>query len=205
MQDHCTQCGSRFGDGDRFCARCGAARGQAARPRALAEAAPSEEPHRRPRKLGAVITLAVVMAVVPFVIFMCMSFGSGSAKGKLTARGPSGTFEFVPDGCQSMQPFGRAGANVHGKGPNDGGVYISVDPIDGTRVDVEVPGSCKTADGRDCTVFRVPRAACKVFEVEVEFSGVVVNDVRQYEGRTRLECDLPDGTHIEADLTYDGC
>ena len=206
--EFCGQCGNRFAATDRFCPRCGAKResgGEAPSPLASAELRPEAPPSPVRNTAGKAALFVGIMSIVPVVLFMCSGFGSGSAKGRLGSRGPSGTFEFRPDGCESMQPFGRAGANVHGKTPNDGGVYITVDPVDGTRVDVEIPGSCKGSDGTDCTVFRIPRSACRTYDVKVEFSGTVINDVRQYEGQTTLECDLPDGTHIEATLEYEGC
>lgn len=193
----CSKCGEAFEEGDRFCPKCGAARSQPA----VAQA---------PSKGGAGITLSIILAVgflaVPLFLVFSGVFGGGSVEGSLTATGgPHGAFRFVGDGCQSMQPYGRAGANVHGEGPNDGGVYVTVDPIMGYRVDVEVPGSCKNSDGTDCTVFQVPRDKCSRWDVVAEFNGTVVNDVRQYRGFAHLTCVLDDGTNIVADLTYGGC
>ncbi len=41
--------------------------------------------------------------------------------------------------------------------------------------------------------------------MNVEFNGVVVNDVRQVRGHARLRCALEDGTRVEGALTYGGC
>ena len=119
--------------------------------------------------------------------------------------GPHGDFTFVGTDCHSMQPYGRMGANVHGSGHNDGAVYPTMDPIEGPRVDIEVPGSCRNADGTDCTVFRVPRESCGTFEVQVRYTNVMVNDVRLVRGRVKLACDMEDGTHVEGELKFDGC
>ena len=52
----------------------------------------------------------------------------------------------------------------------------------GKKVEIEIPGSCRDADGTDCTVFPVPRDRCTVFEAAVHNTGTVVNDVRLVEG-----------------------
>jgi hypothetical protein len=104
-----------------------------------------------------------------------------------------------------MQPFGRMGANVHGDGHNDGAVYVSGDPVAGAAVDIEVPGSCRNADGTDCTVFPVPRESCEIWEARVVPTGVLVNEVRLVEGHVRLQCTLEDGTSISGAITFDGC
>jgi len=203
----CTKCGEAFEEADKFCPKCGTARGQAAAAGGAAGGGGAVTVSGG-NKTGAIVWIAmsIGLGIIPLFFVFSGVFGGGSVEGTLTATGgPHGAFRFVGTGCQSMQPFGRAGANVHGDGPNDGGVYVTADPIMGYRVDVEVPGSCKNSDGTDCVVFQVPRDKCSRWDVLAEFNGTVVNDVRQYRGFTHLTCALDDGTQITADLTYGGC
>jgi hypothetical protein len=130
----------------------------------------------------------------------------GSTEGSIAvAGGPRGTFTFTPTGCASMQPYGQFGANIHGDDPNDGAVYVTVDHRRGKLVEVEVPGSCRNADGTECTVFELPRDRCSVHDAAVEFNGVVVNDVRLVEGHVHVDCALEDGTTVRGQITFDGC
>lgn len=68
-----------------------------------------------------------------------------------------------------------------------------------------MPGSCKSKDGTDCTVFTVPRAACTTYEVHVERNGVIYNEVPLVNGHAKLGCTLEDGTMVTAVLAFTGC
>ncbi len=118
---------------------------------------------------------------------------------------PHGQWTFIPTGCASMQPYGPMGANLHGDGPNDGAVYVTLDHASGHKVELEVPGSCQNADGTDCTVFQVPRDQCQTFEVTVDYTNTTVNDVRLVQGHVRLDCTLEDGTRVQGGIEFDGC
>ena len=201
MDDFCSGCGTAFEEEDRFCSKCGNARGGTPGP---PEPKPTHKPTTgdRVRGTATIVILVGIFGLVP----LCMMFGGGSVEGELTVQAsPYGDFTFTPTGCVSMQPFGRMGANIHGEGPNDGALYVTLDPSKGTKAEVEVPGSCKQANGTDCTVFELPREACTRFELEVDFNGVTVNDVRQVEGHASLDCKLPDGTRVHGEITFDGC
>ena len=87
-----------------------------------------------------------------------------------------------------------------GDGPGD-----ARDPTRGPSVEVEIPGSCRNADGTDCTVFPLPRDQCRTYEVDVDFTGVTVNDVRQVEGHLAIDCSLTDGTTVRGRVNFDGC
>ncbi|MBX3274137.1 MAG: hypothetical protein KF729_27975 [Sandaracinaceae bacterium] len=102
-------------------------------------------------------------------------------------------------------PYGRLGANVHADGPNDGAVYVSLDHVTGHRVEIEVPGSCRNANGTDCTVFPVSRDRCATYDANVEPTGTVVDDVRLVGGHVRLDCTLEDGTRVVGAITFDEC
>lgn len=210
MNAFCGRCGAGFDPGDQFCAKCGTPRQAspgAPPPAAAGSGVVTVTPQPPKKSLAAVIVATSVLPVVGMGAFFAFSGGmSGDTEGSMSVSGgPHGTFTFTPTDCHSMQPYGRFGANLHGDGHNDGAVYVTMDPIRGPAVEIEVPGSCRNADGTDCTVFSVPRERCSVFQSSVEFNGVVVNDVRMVEGNVRLECALEDGTSIRGAITFDGC
>jgi hypothetical protein len=211
MYEFCTKCGTQFREGDQFCGKCGTARTVEA---GAAGAGPTQAPQpvgglRSGAPARTVKPLSLLLGIlVPLGIGLVIFFGvgdCGSVEGSMQVSGARGDFTFVPTGCDSMQPYGRFGANLHGDGPNDGAVYVTVDHVSGTLVEIEVPGSCRNADGTDCTVFPVPRDRCRVYTPSVDYSGTVVNDVRLVEGSVRLECELEDGTVIQGNLTFSGC
>lgn len=206
MESFCASCGAPYRPDDRFCGKCGALRTAASSPAPVYPAQPVTLPSTPARKpIGAIVGVLVV-AVVPVVAFLFIGKGCDSVEGNMAVTsGPHGNFTFTPTGCASMQPYGRFGANLHAEGNNDGAVYVSVDPTRGQSVEIEVPGSCRNADGTNCTVFPVPRDKCRVFDVHVENTGVSVNDVRLVEGRVHLECTLEDGTSVRGRIDFDGC
>ncbi len=202
MSSFCTGCGAALDEDDRFCGKCGRPRSEAAA--SENESAPPAPPGAKPNVFGAIIGVALLV-VVPLVVMFGLS-ECGSAEGRVAVSGgPHGEWTFVPTGCASMQPYGSMGANLHGDGHNDGAVYVTLDHVEGHRVELEVPGSCRNADGTDCTVFPVPRAACSTYDVSLDYNGVTVNDVRLVEGHVRLSCALEDGTRVEGAIEFDGC
>lgn len=210
MSEHCTGCGTAFDEGDRFCAKCGKARGHAPEAGASAAASPdagtatSASPSRG--RMGALIAGALGPLVIGGIVIAVFASTSEDVHGQVTvAAGPRPGFTFRPTGCVSLQPYGRFGANLHGNGPNDGAVYVTIDPTAGKKVEVEIPGSCRDADGTDCTVFVVPRDRCTAYEATVHNTGTVVNDVRLVEGKVKLDCTLEDGTTVRGEVVFDGC
>lgn len=146
-----------------------------------------------------------LMAVIPAVVMMALG-DCGSSEGQfIVSGGPHGEWRFVTTGCASMQPFGQMGANLHADGHNDGAVYVTLDHSRGYNVELEVPGSCRNADGTDCTVFPVPREQCTRYDVHLKHTGTVVNDVRLVEGHVDVECALTDGTQVVGRIVFDGC
>ncbi len=152
---------------------------------------------------GGLALLALgMLIVVPMVLLV----ECGHTEGDITVTGsPHGDFVFTATDCHALQPYGRYGANVHGDGHDDGAVYVTVDPITGADVQIEVPGSCANADGTDCIVFQVPREACTTYEAHVEDTMTTVNDVRLVKGHASLECTLADGTQVSGRVDFDGC
>lgn len=213
MSEFCTGCGAAFDEGDRFCAKCGKPRPSAATTNATAPssatspASAPDEPVVAPRNKLGLILGAVLGPILIGGILIAVFVGVGeSVQGHVTiAGGPRPGFTFTPTGCVSMQPYGHFGANLHGPGPNDGAVYVTIDPTTGKKVEVEIPGSCRDADGTDCTLFPVPRDRCTTYDASVHNTGTVVNDVRLVEGHLKLDCTLEDGTTVKGEITFDGC
>lgn len=208
MEERCSSCGREFRPDDSFCGNC-------ATPRAgvpdRGASAPPPEPLSNAKEIpqgpaaARLVIMAVGFAVIPIVAFFALG-DCGSAEGRVQVTGsPHGEWTFVPTGCASMQPFGRMGANLHADGHNDGGVYVTLDPVRGHAVEIEVPGSCRNADGTDCTVFSVPRDACETFDVHVAPTNTTVNDIRLVEGHVHLDCTLSDGARIVGRIDFDGC
>lgn len=202
MSSFCKSCGAPYDEGDRFCGKCGT-------PRASDAPAPEAAPAAAPQKSGNPVAAGIAVVALVIIVPLALMFGlsdCGSSEGRMVVSGgPHGEWTFVTTGCASMQPYGRMGANLHAEGHNDGAVYVSLDHVEGHRVELEVPGSCQNADGTECTVFRVPREQCSTFDVSLDYNGVTVNDVRLVEGHVQLSCALEDGTHIEGRIDFDGC
>lgn len=216
MKAFCTGCGAAFDENDNFCAKCGSPRqtvtrdaGSAARPGSTAAIPSAPTVQNAPGKPKGKIKKALVTGAALWVAIGLITILGGTCGGTegsvAVSGGPRGAFTLTPTGCSSMQPYGRFGANLHGDEPNDGALYVTVDHFRGKSIEIEVPGSCRSADGTDCTVFSVPRDRCSVYDAEVDFSGVTVNDVRLVEGRVRLECTLEDGTAVRGAIEFDNC
>lgn len=202
MSEFCTRCGHGLAADDAFCAKCGTQRGVAA-PAPASTQAPS--PGGKSSVASMIVGISL-LTLMPLLFFGTKGGCTASTEGQVDVRGgPRPAFTLRPTTCDSMQPFGRFGASLHGEGTNDGALYVTTDPTRGTSIEVEVPGSCRNADGTDCTVFPLPREACRTFEAHVEFNGVVVNDVRQVEGHLSVDCTLPDGTVARGRITFGGC
>ena len=154
-------------------------------------------------KKAAPFLVAIFLILLPMLIVM---HSCGHTEGQVTVSGgPHGDFVFEATDCHALQPYGRYGANVHGDGHDDGAVYVTMDPISGPDIQVEVPGSCRNANGTDCDVFPVPRDACRTYEAVVEDTNTVVNDVRLVKGHAAIDCSLADGTEVRGRVEFDGC
>ena len=154
-------------------------------------------------KRGAVI-LACILLGAPMLLLLGKD--CGAPEGSMHVEGGERPgFTLTPRACDSMQPYGRMGANLHGKQHNEGAIYATVDPLDGTRLDIEVPGSCRNSDGTDCTLIRVDREHCTRFDVSVENTGTTVNDVRLVRGHVRVDCTLEDETRVVGEVSFDDC
>jgi hypothetical protein len=167
----------------------------------MSDAVAADGTKKNPTARWALLGLGTLIVLPMLLLVEC-----GHTEGTMSVTGgPHGDFVFTATDCHAMQPYGRYGANVHGDGHDDGAVYVLVDPITGSEVQIEVPGSCVNTDGTDCTVFRVPEESCSTYEAHVENTQTTVNDVRLVKGHATLECALEDGTRVSGRVDFDGC
>lgn len=207
--DYCTGCGRAYLGGDAFCAKCGKPRaGNTTSVQDSTNAPTSSGDGGSSGKSNAVVATGLgilFIGIIPLIFFTVSDFKGDTQGQVVVAGGPRAGFTFRPTGCESMQPYGRFGANIHADGHNDGGLYVTRDPTRGSAVELEIPGSCRNADGTECTVIPLPREQCRTFDTHVEYTGVTVNDVRQVEGYVSVDCTLTDGTTVRGRITFDGC
>ncbi|HSA20608.1 MAG TPA: hypothetical protein P5076_04095, partial [Myxococcota bacterium] len=151
--------------------------------------------------LGALVQVPIVIAVIFFV-----GKGCGVAEGSLVAQGqPFGDFTFKAVQCRSGERMNFFGAVVLGNGPNDGGVIVGDDPLQGRYVKIEVPGSCKPPDLEVCTEILVDKTKCSIYEPRLERTNTTVNDIRLIDGSLKLQCAYPEGGTLKAELKFESC
>lgn len=162
----------------------------------------SEGARRKPTGGLALLFLGMTI-VVPMVLLVECGHTEGSIA--VTAS-PHGDFTIEADECYGLLPHGTFGAALRGAGEDSGAAYVAADPTgQGRFVEIEVPGSCVDRDPSRCERLSVSEASCGTFDIEVENTGVTVNDVRLVKGHAALECQLPDGTEISGRIDFDGC
>ena len=155
----------------------------------------------RGRRAGLGVAVALLALIPIGVLATC-----GTSSGRVHVRGgPHGEFTVSTSDCHTLGPYGRFGATLHGDGHEGGAIYVIADPVAGPQITLEVPGSCQSRNGTDCTLIPVPRSACAVFDADVRNTRTVVNDVQLVRGHAELRCTLPDGTHVEGRVEFDGC
>lgn len=155
----------------------------------------------------AALVILGVVAAITLVVFM---FGSGSAKGQIQARGkPFGTWTLKPTACYSGQHQSFFGVWVapelkesRGREGFKGGLKLMKSPLEEWNAYVESPIECESFK---CKIWEVPRASCKVFDVDVRKTGNNINEIWVVEGHARLDCTMPEGGTVTANLEFDGC
>jgi hypothetical protein len=152
----------------------------------------------------------VVLGIGAVVAMAVFAFGSGSVEGQIQARGkPFGSWSMKPTGCYSGQHQNFFGVWVApelrksgGREGFKGGLKLMKSPLEEWNVYVESPLECESFK---CKIWEVPRASCKVFDVDVRKTSNNINDIWVVEGHARLDCTTPEGGALTASLKFDGC
>jgi hypothetical protein len=178
-------------------------RGRGRENRSARHAAQEATTGRRSRKglfLGLGLGGAGLVTGLVVVILLLGGKGCSWSEGSLSASGPPiGDVTHVPVKCKSGQREGFHGAMLI---DGSGKVLIRVvmDPVRGTLVGVQKPGSCR---GSQCEYVMIGRDTCTVFDVSVENTNTTVNNIRVVEGHARLDCVFKDtGGTVKADLKF---
>jgi hypothetical protein len=101
-----------------------------------------------------------------------------------------------------MQFFG---AVLLGKRPTDGAVVAMINQVKGKLVKVEIPGSCKPPDYEVCDEMIVEQRQCSRYDVTVNRTSVMVNNIVLIEGRINVDCTFPGGGSVKGELIFERC
>ncbi len=165
---------------------------------------PATAPAARKRKWIWLIAGALNLALVAGSIFMVK--GCSSVTGTFVAKGePLGNFTFIPKQCRSGQRMSFFGSVLLGEGPQDGAVVAIMDPVKGKIVKVEVPGSCEPPDYEKCKEVIIDSKYCSRYEVSVNKTGIMVNNIVMIDGRVIVDCTFPGGGMAKGDITFERC
>jgi len=195
----CPNCKNTIIDPDgRYCSKCGS-------PLEIktASAATTETKKKKFRVLLLLVPLQIGIAVGAFFL---VGGGCSSVSGSLVSTGkPLGNFTFTPAQCRSGQRMQFFGAVLLGKGPTEGAVVAMIDQVKGKLVKVEIPGSCKPPDFEVCEEVIIDTRQCSRYDVIVNRTSVMVNDIVMVEGRVSLDCAFPGGGSVKGELTFERC
>jgi hypothetical protein len=194
----CHKCGHENLAGSKYCSQCAALL-----PASSADAGGGA-------KAGGVTVLFVVLGIAAVIGMLAFAFGSGSVEGEIHARGkPFGTWSLKPTSCYSGQHQNFFGVWVapelkesRGREGFKGGIKLMKSPLEEWNAYVESPLECESFK---CKIWELPRASCKVFDVDVHKTSNNINDIWVVEGHAKLDCTLPEGGSVTANLTFDGC
>lgn len=197
--DVCPNCNKPIVDPDgRYCSQCGSPLEVR-----IASAASTKTKKKRFRFLLFFVPLQIAIAAGGFYL---VSGGCSSVSGSLVSAGkPLGNFTFTPSQCRSGERMQFFGAVLLGKGPADGAVVAMIDQMKGKLVKVEIPGSCKPPDYEVCDEVIIDARQCSRYDVVVNRTNVVVNEIFQVEGRVNLDCTFPGGGSVKGELTFKRC
>lgn len=183
-------------EGARYCSACGAQ---------LTPAVAVSQTGAATRKRK-ILFLAMGLNILLVAGAFFMMKGCSSVTGSFTATGePLGTFTFVPKQCRSGQRLGFFGAVMLGKGQQDGALVAFLDPVKGKVVKVEVPGSCEPPDYEKCKEVIIDPKYCSRYDMKLDRTSIMVNDIVMVEGSLDIECSFPGGGSVSGKLTFDRC
>jgi hypothetical protein len=208
----CAKCGHGNDDGARFCDQCAAplAAAPGPTPAAGATAAPVVAAVARRKKLLRLVLAFVAIDVAVVIFFLSSGVFSSSVEGEIRSTGmPNGDFVMAPPACHSGEHESFFGVwiapeleEIDGRTGFRGGLKVLKNPLGQWEAYLESPNTCR---GFECQVLQVKREHCLVFDILVENSGTVVNDVRLREGYAKLQCRFPEGGTLMVDLKFSGC
>lgn len=185
-------------DDARYCSACGAPLADS--PTAAVTRASGTA---RKRKI-LLLTIPLNIALVAGAFFMMK--GCSSVTGSFTAKGePLGNFTFVPKQCRSGQRLGFFGAVMLGQGQQDGALVAFLDPAKGKQLKVEVPGSCEPPDYEKCKEVIIDPHYCSRYDIKLDKTSIMVNDIVLVEGSLDIECSFPGGGSAAGKITFDRC
>jgi len=206
----CAKCGHENDSEARFCDQCAAPLAPAAGPAKPATASPAPAAVFKRKKLFRLVALFLAInAVAVIIVFASGAFGS-SVEGEIRSAGlPNGDFVMAPPACHSGEHESFFGVwvapeleEIDGRTGFRGGLKVVKNPVGDWEAYLESPNTCRSFE---CQVLQVKKEHCLVFDIRVENSGTVVNDVRLREGYARLQCKFPEGGTLKVDLKFSGC
>jgi hypothetical protein len=194
----CHKCGHENLAGAKYCSQCATLL-----PRSSRDAGGGT------RTAGCTVAL-VVLGIGAAGAMAAFVFGSGSVEGQIQSRGkPFGTWSMKPTACHSGQHQSFFGVWVTpelkssgGREGFKGGIKLMKSPMEEWNVYVESPLECESFK---CKIWELPRASCKVFDVDVRKTSNSINEIWVVEGHATLDCTTPEGGGLTASLKFDGC
>jgi hypothetical protein len=195
----CPKCGHQPAEsGALYCSRCGTALSAGSVTAAALPAA------ARKKKLWMML-LPLNIVLVTGAVLMAGK-GCSSVEGTLVSRGGEmGDFTFVPKQCRSGQRMSFFGSVLLGEGRQDGAVVAILDPVKGKIVKVEVPGSCEPPDYEKCKEVVIDPKHCSVYDMKLERTSIMVNEIVLIKGSLDLDCTFPGGGTAKGSMTFDRC
>lgn len=165
---------------------------------------PNKPSAGRNRKRIWFIAIPLNIALIAGSIFMVK--GCSSVTGNFIATGePLGNFTFVPKQCRSGQHMSFFGSVLLGEGPQAGALVAIIDPVKGKMVKIEVPGSCEPPDYEKCKEVIIDPKQCSRYDVIVNKTGIMVNNIVMIDGRVNLDCVFPGGGTAKGEITFERC
>lgn len=208
----CAKCGRDNAPEARFCDRCAAplASAPGSAPAAGATAFPALASVAKRKKILRLVGLFVVIDIVAVIIFFASGAFGSSVEGEIRSAGlPNGDFVMAPPACHSGEHESFFGVwvapeleEIDDRTGFRGGLKVLKNPLGQWEAYLESPNTCR---GFECQVLQVKKEHCLVFDIQVENSGTMVNDIRLREGHAKLECRFPEGGTLKVDLKFSGC
>ena len=70
---------------------------------------------------------------------------------------------------------------------------------------MEVPGSCEPPDYEKCKEVIIDPQYCSRYDMKLDRTSIMVNDIVLVEGSLDIECSFPGGGSVSGKLTFDRC